>query len=356
MPVVESMQNRVFIHATNVHQGGGRSLLGALLKAFDGKVEVVLSLDSRMPVPPDMIHHVEIKRVQPSAVQRLMAERWLARSVGPEDIVLCFGNLPPLFKLRGRAMVFVQNRYLIDDVQLNGFPLRIRLRLAIERLWLSGTMSNASEFIVQTPTMKRLLEAKTQGKAPVRVLPFVAEPNADTHGGPTPEAQKENNYDFVYVASGEPHKNHWRLIEAWCLLAEEGLFPSLCLTLDEARFAALYTEIDAVRQRYGLKITNKGELPHNGILGLYDNASALIYPSAFESFGLPLVEARQAGLSVLAAELDYVRDVLDPEQTFDPDSPVSIARAVKRHLGVVEAPLKIVDAVDFLDMLINRRS
>lgn len=349
------MQNRVFIHATNVHQGGGRSLLQALLKALDGKVEVVLSLDSRMPVPLGMTHNVKIKRVQPSIIHRLVAESCLARSVGPEDIILCFGNLPPLFKLRGRTVVFVQNRYLIDDVRLNGFPLRIRLRLAIERLWLSGTMSNASEFIVQTPTMKRLLEAKTQGKVPVRVLPFVAEPNGDAHGEPKPEAQKENNYDFVYVASGEPHKNHWRLIEAWSLLAEEGLFPSLCLTLDEARFATLYTEIGAMRQRYGLKITNKGELPHNGILGLYENASALIYPSTFESFGLPLIEAHQAGLSVLAAELDYVRDVLDPEQTFDPNSPVSIARAVKRYLGVVERPLKIVDAGDFLNMLINRR-
>jgi len=350
------MQNRVFIHATNVHQGGGRSLLEALLKALDGKVEVVLSLDNRMPTPLGMIHDVKIKRVQPSVVHRLKAEIWLARSVAPEDLVLCFGNLPPLFKLRGRAVVFVQNRYLIDDVQLNGFPLKVGLRLAMERLWLSGKMSNASEFIVQTPTMKRLLDIKTQGKVPVRVLPFVTKPSGYVCGEPQPETQNENNYDFVYVASGEPHKNHLRLIEAWCLLAEDGLFPSLCLTLDEARFATLYAKIDVMRQRYGLKITNKGELPHNGILALYENASALIYPSTFESFGLPLSEARQVGLSVLAAELDYVRDVLDPEQTFDPDSPVSIARAVKRYLGVVDTPLKILGAVDFLDMLINKRS
>jgi len=51
-----------------------------------------------------------------------------------------------------------------------------------------------------------------------------------------------------------------------------------------------------------------------------------------------------------------VRDVLDPEQTFDPDSAVSIARAVKRHLCVVETPLKILDATSFLDLLIKRSS
>ncbi|MGZ5077903.1 MAG: glycosyltransferase [Methylobacter sp.] len=344
------MQNRLFIHATNVHQGGGRSLLEALLKALDCNTEAVLCLDKRMPVPSGIAPGITVKQVQPSVLHRLAAESWLARHVGPEDRVLCFGNLPPLFKLRGRVAVFVQNRYLADDVKLSGFPLKVRLRLALERLWLSGKMANVNEFIVQTPTMKKVLEIKAQGKVPVRMLPFAAE--AKNYPGNKPEPEK--NYDFLYIASGEPHKNHRRLIEAWCLLAEEGVFPSLCLTLAEARFAGLYREIDEMRQRYGLKVTNLGELAHHDAASLYKAANASIYPSTFESFGLPLIEARQAGLPVLAAELDYVRDVLDPEQTFDPYSPVSIARAVKRYLGVVEIPLKILDAVEFLNALDSR--
>lgn len=347
---------RLFIHATNVHQGGGRSLLNALLKVLPEKGKLVLSLDDRMPILGGMTDNVQIKRVKPSIMQRLIAEMWLAQSVAPEDIVLCFGNLPPLFKLRGHTVVFVQNRYLIDDVKLKGFPLRVLLRLVMERLWLSRKMTNVDEFVVQTPTMKRLLEKKTEGKIPVRVLPFMQELKECEHSMSQPKVQKDNNYDFVYVASGEPHKNHRRLIEAWCLLAEEGLFPSLCLTLNEARFATLCREIELMRQRYGLKVTNAGELPHKDALALYKKACALIYPSAFESFGLPLIEARHAGLPVLAAELDYVRDVIVPEQSFNPDSPVSIARAVKRYLGVDEAPLKILEAVNFLDLLINRHS
>jgi hypothetical protein len=43
-----------------------------------------------------------------------------------------------------------------------------------------------------------------------------------------------------------------------------------------------------------------------------------------------------------------VRDVLDPEQTFDPESPLSIARAVKRFLGLNESPLPLLDATHFL--------
>ena len=39
-------------------------------------------------------------------------------------------------------------------------------------------------------------------------------------------------YDFIYVATGEPHKNHKRLIEAWKILGRDGIKPSLCLTID----------------------------------------------------------------------------------------------------------------------------
>ncbi len=343
--------NKLFIHASNVHQGGGRSLLDALLNAFQG--EVVLSVDERMPLSGALANSVQVKSVKPSLVCRLNAERWLARSVAPEDVVLCFGNLPPLFKLRGHTAVFVQNRYLIDDVKLNGFPLGVRLRLVMERLWLSSKMSNASEFIVQTPTMKKLLEIKTRGRVPVRVLPFVSEPKGYTRGVLHLKVQKENEFDFVYVATGEPHKNHRRLIEAWCLLAEERLFPSLCLTLDEARFAGLCQEIEAMHQQYGLKVENAGWMSHQEVLSLYKKAGASIYPSTLESFGLPLIEARQAGLPVLASELDYVRDVLDPEQTFDPESAFSIARAVKRFLGLQEEPLPLQDAARFIEHLLE---
>lgn len=343
MPIIF---NRFFLHATNVHQGGGRSLLDALLQAIGGKV--VLSVDARMPLTVGLGETIEVKLVKPSFVQRVATEKWLARAVEREDVVLCFGNLPPLFRLRGRTVVFVQNRYLIEDLPLCGFTLKVRLRLEIERLWLSHRLRNVDEFIVQTPTMKKLLEIRTHGRVPVRVLPFVAEPSGYARVQSQPKTHKVTVFDFVYVASGEPHKNHQRLLEAWCLLASEGLFPSLCLTLDETRFPELCRLIDKMRHQYGVKVNNVGGLSHHDVLALYGKSSATIYPSTLESFGLPLIEARQAGMPVLASELDYVRDVLDPEQTFDPNSPFSIARAVKRFMGWVEQPLGLLDASQFL--------
>jgi glycosyltransferase involved in cell wall biosynthesis len=345
------MPTRLFLNAMNVHRGGGKSLLWSIIKALPGSESTVLILDSRMTLPKGMPKNIQLKIVPPSILQRARAERWLVQNVQAQDVVLCFGNLPPLFKLRGRTVVFVQNRYLTDDVQLRGFSLRVRLQFAIERLWLYKRMENINEFIVQTPTMKRLLEMRTGGTVPIRVLPFIAESGGCPRKMPQSAVPEKNDYDFVYVASGEPHKNHRRLLEAWRLLAETGRFPSLCLTLDRIRFATLCLEIEALCQRHGLNVSNTGELSHTDVLALYKKTGAFIYPSTLESFGLPLIEARQAGLPIVAAELDYVRDVVDPEESFDPSSAYSIARAVKRFMGETEDKLEILDAVSFLNTL-----
>ncbi len=342
---------RLIVHAINIHQGGGQSLLRSIIETLPCSGLVVLLLDSRLSLPAGILINTEIQRISPTIMQRLKAEKWLAEHTGTEDIVLCFGNLPPLFKLRGHTLVFVQNRYLVDDMQLHGFPFKVRLRLAAERFWFSRRKSNADEFIVQTATMKRLLETVTEGKAPIHILPFVAEPKGYTRTVQQSKEPKECGCDFLYVASGEPHKNHRKLIEAWCLLADEGLFPSLCLTLNEARFHELHKKISMLEKSYRLRIINTGEVSHSEALKLYQKAGAFIYPSTFESFGLPLIEARQAGLPVLASELDYVRDILDPEQTFDPESSASIARAVKRFLGTSEHPLPLLNAGDFLKII-----
>ena len=88
-------------------------------------------------------------------------------------------------------------------------------------------------------------------------------------------------------------------------------------------------------------------------MDLYNHSTALIYPSLLESCGLPLVEAGQCKLPVLASELDYVRDILDPVETFDPKSAKSIARSLKRFLKIKEEKTKIVGANDFINSVID---
>ena len=346
------MPRRIYIHANNVHQGGGRSLLLALLESVSNNLDWFATLDARLTPLKDSFGEGRIKWVARSALQRLNSEWWISRHVQQEDVLLCFGNLPPLFRSRGRVVVFVQNRYLVEPLGLQGHSVAVRLRISIERWWLMKRTKNVDLFVVQTPTMKSLLQSRVaQGKA-VAVFPFVGANEGYTRSAPARTASVFK-YDFLYVASGEPHKNHRNLIEAWCLLAQDGTFPSLCLTVDETAFPEVGRWLQRKKTDFGLKMENLGSIPHAQIQLLYGQARAFIFTSAFESLGLPLIEARQAGLPVLAPELDYVRDVLDPDQVFDPASPISIARAVKRFLGSEERPLLLLDAEGFMNQILQ---
>lgn len=345
------MKSTLFIQAMNVHQGGGRALLMPLLAALPADRPVTVLLDERLLLPEPLPAHVQIRRVRPKLTARLLAERWLSRTVTADDTVLCFGNLPPLARLAGHVIVFVQNRLLIDAVPLDGFGLKTRLRLRLERWWLLRCASHGKQYVVQTPSMQTLLSATLRReRAPIEVWPFAAvpEPQRAPPAAASPvDAAAGPRHDFIYPASGDPHKNHRCLVEAWVRLAEEGLFPVLCLTLDET--SPLWRSIETARARHGLRIVNLGFVPHRQLLQEYARADALIYPSLLESFGLPLIEAGDAGLPIVAAELDYVRDLVEPAQTFDPHSPASIARAVRRQLGAPGRGVDLLTAPQFME-------
>ena len=341
--------SRLFVNAINVHQGGGAVLLCDLLRAIPLDVEAIVHVDARMNVPADLPDHVCVKRVEPTLRGRFAAERSLVDTVAPHDQVLCFGNLPPIFRLRSKVVVFLQNRYLIDPcAPLGALPIKLRIRTWLERAWLRGLRLNASQYIVQTPSMQTLatqhlgVSTSCEPFAPVSILSQTDVPI-------------EQRFDFIYVASGEGHKNHRKLLEAWCLLAEEGLHPSLVVTLDTFDTPDLLRVIEELKIRYQLRITNLGIVDHQKILQIYSMCDALIYPSSFESFGLPLTEAKNAGLAILAPELDYVRDIIDPDQTFDAMSSLSISRAVKRYLLKHNRPkLEILNATQFLHKLLGK--
>lgn len=334
---------RLFINATNVHSGGGAALLTPILRTARADLDIVALLDTRMPLPHDLPTNITIRRIAPTILGRLLSDRWLAAEAKENDRIFCFGNLPPLFAPRCITSVFVQNRFLVGSVVTSSLSFRTRLRLQMERLWLAWAARHVDVFVVQTPSMEReLISAAWAKHRPVVVAPF-AEVSPMTLAAP---ATKE--WDFLYVASGDAHKNHLRLLEAWRLLAADGIRPSLRLTIDAKAFADLCAQIAAEASQYDLDIVNLGLQPHADMPVLYAKSGALIFPSTLESFGIPLIEARNAGLSIVAAELDYVRDVVEPDESFDATSSLSMARAVRRLLGRAAQRQPLLGPADFM--------
>lgn len=323
-----SSNSRLMLNAYNIHQGGGKILLNSLLQSISReKIKNHLILDSRYDYKI-INENTTLQRIEQKAIDRLLAEYWLYKNTKKNDIVLCFGNLPPLFKLKGRVVVFLQNRYLVDDEFKTDLPIRSRARIEVEKLWFKICRKNVDEFIVQTSSMYSLLK-KIDKNFVVKIIPFI-----DDSDKIEPENERDTtqlyDYDFIYVASGEPHKNHKKLLDAWVYLAKNAIYPSLCVTLNPTSHASLCELFNESVKKYNLKIVNLGSLNHENVQELYMRSKSLIFPSLMESFGLPLLEAKRSGLVILAPELDYVRDIIDPDETFDPTSSISIARAVER--------------------------
>lgn len=326
------------IHAPNVHVGGGKTLLLAVLRDVRADQPCLLIGDARLdtgPVPP----HIVVRTVLPTLAGRLRAERLLQSSATADDVVLCMGNLPPLLTCAGRVVVFLQNRYLCDvRASTRGLGALVRLRIAVEREWLRRRLTRSTRVLVQTPSMQRSVKASLNVDA--ELAPFmgpVVGREATRGAGLRPR--------FLYPASDERHKNHMTLLAAWALLHSAGVDVELHLTVQKD--TPLGVRIAEARTT-GLAIVNHGPLGAPELAELYRSSSALIFPSGFESFGLPLLEARAAGLPIVAAERDYVRDVVEPEETFEPDSPVSIARAVRRMLGREERPVTVLTPSEFI--------
>jgi glycosyltransferase involved in cell wall biosynthesis len=347
-------RSTLLLNAANVHTGGGFVLLRALMAAWPVDLQLAALLDIRARehvMLPDGAH---VMWVDASVGSRLKAEIYLRSKAKAEDVILCFHGLPPLLSNPAKTIVFLQNRLYLAPNLPPGYKLKTRLRLTAERFVSRIFRHRVTEYIVQTPSMRR---AVLQWYGPsdsvqpaVRVLPFgeAQHPLPEQNGAAAV-------WDFVYVADGEAHKNHRTLLAAWQLLAQDGLHPSLALTLS-TRDTLLKREVAALSEQAGLRISDLGHMPHENVLSLYATAKAMIFPSTSESFGLPLIEATHAGLPILASELDYVRDVCNPVETFDATSPVSIARAVKRFLKVPDPALHLRSPQEFWRELLDGAS
>jgi glycosyltransferase involved in cell wall biosynthesis len=136
---------------------------------------------------------------------------------------------------------------------------------------------------------------------------------------------------LLYPAQTWPHKNHARLLEALKLVRDrDGLeIPLVCPGSDPGRSR----EVQARAEKLGLSRTAvfPGFVSPVELRGLYRLATALIFPSRFEGWGLPICEAFSEGLPVASSAATGLPDLVDNAGLlFDPDDTEEIASAAKR--------------------------
>jgi glycosyltransferase involved in cell wall biosynthesis len=136
---------------------------------------------------------------------------------------------------------------------------------------------------------------------------------------------------LLYPAQTWPHKNHERLLEALALIRDEHgvAIPLVC----PGKRTGHYRQIRRVIERLGLTATTSfpGFVSSGELRGLYELATALVFPSRFEGWGLPVCEAFDAGLPVASSTATGLPDVVgDAGLLFDPEDVAGMAAALHR--------------------------
>jgi glycosyltransferase involved in cell wall biosynthesis len=128
---------------------------------------------------------------------------------------------------------------------------------------------------------------------------------------------------LLTVATLEPRKNLSTLVEAYAQLADTGLALAVA-------GAAGWGE-QPLLDREG--IIRLGYTPHEQLPSLYRGASVVVYPSLFEGFGMPVVEAMACGVPVVASSHASIDEAAgDAAVRADPRDPDAIAAGVREAL------------------------
>jgi glycosyltransferase involved in cell wall biosynthesis len=130
------------------------------------------------------------------------------------------------------------------------------------------------------------------------------------------EPQSSTGLFLLYPARAWPHKNHARLFEAFALLRRER--PELRLVL---------TNYDGPTPD---GVESLGRVAQDELAELYRGAAALVFPSLYEGFGQPPLEAMACGCPVACSNVASLPEIVDgAARLFDPTSAEEIAAAVE---------------------------
>jgi glycosyltransferase involved in cell wall biosynthesis len=232
-----------------------------------------------------------------------------------ESVVHYPFTVPVPRPLRRQAMV-----QTLHDVQHLDLPhLFSRGERAYRRRFYDEAAKRADVVITMSQFAKRRI-VESLGIAPERVV--VAHLGVDTAAFVPNSGVREN---FVlYPARGWEHKNHERLVAAMEILRTR--IPGIRLVLTGGALESL-GELPHWVDRRGLVSTEE-------LRALYRSASALVFPSLYEGFGLPPLEAMASGCPTAVSNAGSIPEVCgNAAVLFDPLDPDAIADGVEEAIG-----------------------
>jgi len=180
----------------------------------------------------------------------------------------------------------------------------------------------------------------------VRVIPLGVEPNPGNAGRGDAEILCHYGITGNYILSAgtlEPRKNITTLVRAFRIAAEKGGIPQSLVLCGKPGWKP--EEMDREIEASGLKgrIVRTGYVPDEALPALFRHADAFVYPSLYEGFGLPPLEAMAHGVPVLCSNASSLPEVVgDAALTFPPRDEEMLSSLLIRLLNEPELQQELI--------------
>jgi glycosyltransferase involved in cell wall biosynthesis len=165
----------------------------------------------------------------------------------------------------------------------------------------------------------------------LRLVPYAASPSyrALAEGPEALAVRGVRPPYFLYVGTLEPRKNLARALRAFVRVAAE--FPEHQFVI-VGQAGWKYAEIlrEAGRPELADRVVRTGYLPEAELPLFYNHAVALVYPSLYEGFGLPVIEAMACGAPVLTSRTSSLGEIAhDAALLVDPENETELAEGLR---------------------------
>lgn len=240
---------------------------------------------------------------------------------------------PDLYPLRHVVMV--------PDIQHEYHPAFFSEQALEERRRLFGDAIRRADHVcaISEFTRQTLIDRLGVPPAKVTAIPLAADPLFFAPGHPDRDAATLAKYDlprggYLYFPGHTwHHKNHRTAVEALRILGEKhGRRPLLvCSGGPREAQPALDAQIEELGLRRQVRFL--GYCPHEDIPALYRGAAGLVFPSLFEGFGIPVLEAMASGCPVVCSGTTSLPEIAGDAAVFvDPADAEGCADAMSRLL------------------------
>lgn len=245
--------------------------------------------------------------------------------------------------------LFYKGRFVvtIHDLTLMIYPSTKVKQSVVKKFGLKMTMNNAVK-----KAQKVIAVSEATKKDIVNVLNAKQDKIKVIYEGIDDEYQKSSVISrqlsvkygikkpyLLFISQWRPHKGIIQLVEAFEILKNKYKIPHQLVIVGKPNKD--FPEIaEAIKKSSASKdIITPGFIAEEDLPGLYREASAFVFPSHYEGFGLPPLEAMASGVPVVASKVSCMPEILgDAAFYFDPYDPEDMAKQINKVLE--NAPLR----------------